>query len=1146
MILSFPDLAAVRFALGSSLVPVEIASVPVAVGHSGSGTITVETAAKFPKASLEQLAKFHVAAAKSHFGPAERLPHWYAILPLEPDRRLPDDFSETPVLFELPVSQLPQLVNELVRLGADRATYRTLDGPGGPTAFLRVVGPPYYTLLRAMGFSHDSGSLRGYREHSPGVWIELGRSHPFADRVHPAKDRSLLLHRPNIWRELPEGDIRDLFEYLDCVLPAGETPWTDAPLTERLRVPLRLVPGNTAESAELWIARGNPVSRIDRLVRESDDRLIGRLRFAAGTLDDGESIVAIGAIHSREEPPVLAIPDAVAYRSYWRIPNLFVPVGQRLHPPLRRDVVARLLAPDPDRRVWLRPTENGGFRPESIAENAFRPLADWVEYVVESNAPAIREWIAASEFEFDSFVCSESPAKPAPDRERPTPTNAPSKPEKPAKEPLGKPARKANRKGAEGDLQSFETAPAPVKPPEEWRIRCEELERRFREADGPLDSAERRSLWQELAEANGNAGEDRRSEAAICWLNALWDRPEAARECADGWLRAELPGIAVDERELETRLKHSSPTPSQARATAALILAAATEPVPPWLAAKLPALGRYLDAHESKLPIRAVWLVALRLVRLSRNDSLGLARVRDRLLARLLEKGLTAEQDLPSFLRFAGVKDSERARIVRERMLDIHRVARDWTERSLKATATPTAPADPSPTLAYLDLLFAFGLAKLGETSAAQALVDAARPPLAAPKEKPEQGIVANYLFKAYRARVDDALAGKPGTEPTSKELQDELEAIRRKGAKTANDPHTIAHYVIGRMREQSTVLESHEKFDPYAVWMKQDELVQELVALGRTTDPTALAKRIRELQREESKGRTAEETRLAVIAQTLRLAPRVGADFTAELLNGLLALMRDAGPKTPIATMEVRKLGRLFESALFLAAHFDRRELLRELNDGIHSVAMARPEDQRYELVNYFAGRCLASLRKVGLREEIDRLLARFQDEILKGYSLDQLKTMNGTKPDVWADALQTMLNLAAGWLTFGLVEQAIPILAAARNELANGVRASALRYTNVARAYVAALGQSPAEFGLPRIAELFSILDPARVTNTFTSAPYYSRLHLNLAEEVVLAMVSDDFAMGHSGQRWLDEDELLVRRRIHADMRTAIQAGV
>lgn len=42
-----------------------------------------------------------------------------------------------------------------------------------------------------------------------------------------------------------------------------------------------------------------------------------------------------------------------------------------------------------------------------------------------------------------------------------------------------------------------------------------------------------------------------------------------------------------------------------------------------------------------------------------------------------------------------------------------------------------------------------------------------------------------------------------------------------------------------------------------------------------------------------------------------------------------------------------------------------------------------------------------------------------------------------------------------------------------------------------------------------MPRIAELFSKMARSKITNSFTTAPFYSRLHLNVAEEVVLAVL-------------------------------------
>ena len=76
--------------------------------------------------------------------------------------------------------------------------------------------------------------------------------------------------------------------------------------------------------------------------------------------------------------------------------------------------------------------------------------------------------------------------------------------------------------------------------------------------------------------------------------------------------------------------------------------------------------------------------------------------------------------------------------------------------------------------------------------------------------------------------------------------------------------------------------------------------------------------------------------------------------------------------------------------------------------------------------------------------------------------------------------------------------------------------------------------------DLALNRLAELFRNM--RHLKDTFTTAKYYARLHLNIIEAVVLAVVSDDFAMGPAARKWMDDDEYLVRRRIHRDHRAML----
>jgi len=57
-----------------------------------------------------------------------------------------------------------------------------------------VVGPPYYTLLRAIdkSASGTTGAVRAYLERAPRVWVEIGYSHPLAAQVRIADDQLVL------------------------------------------------------------------------------------------------------------------------------------------------------------------------------------------------------------------------------------------------------------------------------------------------------------------------------------------------------------------------------------------------------------------------------------------------------------------------------------------------------------------------------------------------------------------------------------------------------------------------------------------------------------------------------------------------------------------------------------------------------------------------------------------------------------------------------------------------------------------------------------------------------------------------------------------------------------------------------------------
>ncbi len=1154
MILCFPNADTFRLVLTSTLLPADVTMSAGEVLFAADGRLFLDTPHKLTKKAAGDLTKLGVTAVKAMPGEPEKVSCWLQVVPTTKDKTPPQLSTQAPVLFELPSAEdLPGIVGEMIRLGNDRQSFRWLasaDDPADKRVLLRVIGPPYYTLLRALDqlAAGTHGPVRAYTEQAPRVWVEVGHTHPFANQIKLPDDSAVLIRGERHWTFLPEQPFQDVYEVLQFTLPNAPVEWTAADDTTKLNVPLKLVPGNAADAPDLWVLRGDGVEQLDQFVKEAEDRLTSRLKFAVADAPNGEKVVILRVSNARGTPPAVQLPRATGYKAHNSLANLFIPVGTRLHPQLRRDAVRTLLAEDIDAVVWLHPTGDGAFVPETVPDSAFQPLDDWVEYVIETAHAPLKEWVESARFDFGGFVCADD-KQPKPKDPGKGPKDRP-KNEKDG-DPLSNPkdGGKRTAKKDDGLVAQLEYVVQAEKKPNEWKVRREELQKRFLAVDGPLDHPDRVALWPQLAVANTGAGDA--AEAALCWANGLWEQEETELAVVRGWAASEFSNTAgeVTQQAFSRRLNQPDPHQGEVRQFAAAVYSLAhQEPPPAWLQADLPKVQKYIEINEPKMPVRVAWLAATKLAKLSGADVLGLARIRDRLLQRLLEHGLNPEVDLPFFLRTAGLNDSDRVRLVRDEAGELHKLIRKWAEAGSKTGNVPS-PMDGNPTAAYVDLLFAYGLAKLGEAQASAKLADAARHTLEKFPVEADKGIAGRFLFKAYKHRVDQATAGQSLAGRLPPALYDELDDIQKKSNNVANSPYGMAHFVITRMQQQSQVLEPAERTDPYKKFTTPHEggLKKELHELSAERDPVRLAGKIRELYKREgtaargNKPQPMTDKQFDILLDCLPLSARCGGAFAAELIRLVPDALRQPFPQKPEAA---KKQAELLERALFLAGHFDHRDLVGQLVDAFVEVVKGKTDDAQLELINVVCGSCVRSLRKLGLRDDIDKLLRQLLTAVLGRASVKDLKGKYAGRPEQWMKALQTLLNIAGGWLTFGLTDQANGILDEGRNELlsAAGPKPMPQDHTRLAKAYISAVGQGPAESGLQRIAELFRKMDPAKITNSFTSAPFYSRLHLNVVEEVVLAVVSDDFALGTAGRRWLEDDEYLVRRRIHADMRAAL----
>ncbi len=904
---------------------------------------------------------------------------------------------------------------------------------------------------------------------------------------------------PRRWEFVEEGRFRDIYEVLDFTMPEANPAWGDIELESRITVPIRLATGgSTAEPAELWVLRDDATAQLDRLVQNADDQFLARLIFAVGEEGNRKTIV-LRARPSKLAPPILVL-DGVGFRRYLRLSHLFLPCRHRLHPPLRRDAVVKLLAADPGQITWLYPGRDGRFTVESLPDEAFRPLSDWVDYVLDQDRHILTAWVQANRFAFDSFICADDRPAPGPDPKDTPPPKTKRKPEKvdERQEPASA-EPKARRKKSEVRIDE------PLLPlkPNELEEELQRLEKTFLELKGTLDAPERRELWPQLARVHGALGHV--EDASICWCHAVWEMPAPPPAWLALWsqdtLRAPIGRIA----EIVAK---KSPGSADLRGLVLHLIRSAhdgADPAEPPLPLGL--AQQYLAEHEGLLGIRLAWLGWEAVNRLADGDVLALARARDRLLERLYLAGLSADLDLPGFLRFSGVDASARFHRVREQMLRLLPMVHRWIAQG----------HIPSPgTATYVDLLFAFGLAKLGERTRSREFIDSAWNRL------PTRDEVHRWLIEAFEFRILEAQEGQAGAERLPADLLERLEPMPR-----------LARYKIDRLREHSRILEPHEQIDPYRRWHGRysDDLSRELATLCDINDCDKLRDRLRRLLGPKGKGMIAVQPRVVITA--LELAPRLGEVFAAELLaQAAWALEKVSDPVEQAL---------LLEKGLFLAAHYDNKDEVQRLVGRFQGLLEAEGGDLPVRNLEALLGGAFRSLRKLGLRDEVGLLLERMVEVIENSPEFgDDAAGAEVTASSATARLQRLLLQVAAGWFYFARADRARPILDKARTVLFKG-ELKPIDQTALACSYVATLGQAPIDLALPRVLELFRKL--RGVYDTFTTYSHYSLSRLDLVEAVILSLVSDDFTIAPETRRWLDDDEFLVRRRIHRDVRAAME---
>jgi hypothetical protein len=667
-----------------------------------------------------------------------------------------------------------------------------------------------------------------------------------------------------------------------------------------------------------------------------------------------------------------------------------------------------------------------------------------------------------------------------------------------------------------------------------WATRRTELEAALLKSQPHQDAESRARQWTTLAHLYTKLGNN--GDAAVCWMNAIWENPTPPLPWLQEWLLAECRNAKLSEARCVLERWLSERQPGIARVVAAYTAVAGHTQSVAELLPTLPRIFAFLDQHFDDVPVRSAWLAKHSATRVCDGDALGLARWRDRLLTRLAEKGPGLDLDEPSFLRFQGAVSGERFQAARRRLESMREKVREWIQRHGRAGGRPQSDrllqwaglsAERDATAAYADFMLAWGLACLGERLQANNWVAQGRKRLAATSSPGVDPAVPAALGELFVYRVREAQEGRVSKAYLPADLQLRLEALP-----------DLARFSVDRLREHSRILEPRDTIRAFRgrdlkdVW-GTDRLAERLSLIAERTDPALLSEEAEGLVR-LCMTSPSTSTVPRIILTLLEVAPRLADEMQLRVLDHLPTAVDWLEPwlatgrwhlserQERLTRYRTRMIRAGFSAAALLGP-----DQARPLLDRLVRRLVQQGDPVREPFIGS-ATPVFRALKRHGMRGEAESLVSFLGFEYARG---DRQRIA----------APLARLGLSVGLFTAGNEQAGYQIVNQTSELLYLDKTLSIDEQTSLAIAYAEALGFAPPGIALGRLGELFERLDCVRETGSTNR--YFTLKPLQLVDAAVRSVVTDEFAPGPDVKGWLDDDEFLIRSRIHRDLAAVLR---
>ncbi len=229
-----------------------------------------------------------------------------------------------------------------------------------------------------------------------------------------------------------------------------------------------------------------------------------------------------------------------------------------------------------------------------------------------------------------------------------------------------------------------------------------------------------------------------------------------------------------------------------------------------------------------------------------------------------------------------------------------------------------------------------------------------------------------------------------------------------------------------------------------------------------------------------------------------------------------------------------------LLEKAFQAAGEFDKIPLAHLLVGQFSRLLDEVRAPAEMAGIDTLTGRVVDCLRRLGLRNEMNRILSQVMKRVLRGQELAQVRSAN---PSHWPVILRMGCHIAGGWNACGKEDEAHAMMEEIRRDL-YGPTLSSRDRTALALTYSQRLGELSFRLALGRFEELFQRLQS--ITLSGTTNTHYTLKPLELIDTMIRGIVHHNFSLAPMVRNWLIDDEQRVRQRIQREFEEMLKESV